>query len=342
LGRLLPIEEQGVMNVVYDMGGCQGVPVCGSICRVPKIFSVIVGYRPNLDHLQQLCAILVTDGASVIVVDNTEIPYLDATFFPKECRIVSQGTNSGIAQAQNVGIKAAVAETADVIVFFDQDSTIGPGFLQTLLLPLRIGKPDVVSPLCIDDISGDVLPSLRISKNGISNTVYYKSNMEPYGVDIVISSGIAATREVFQVAGLLDEGLFIDFVDTEWCLRCRSKGIPIRVVPSAMMRHRIGNKSLRLGRFTLTVHSPERCYYQIRNCFHLFRKPHIPLLLAIKETFSVFLSRMLLLFLLEQRSKYFMAYLIGVLDGLCGVEGAKTIDKKKIYDTNNLQERKVI
>jgi rhamnosyltransferase len=138
----------------------------------------------------------------------------------------------------------------------------------------------------------------------------------------VISSGTAATREVFEVAGTFDEGLFIDFVDTEWCLRCRSKSISIRVVPSAVMHHRIGSKSINLGITTVFVHSPVRCYYQLRNCFHLFRKGHIPFLFALRETASVFFNRALLLLFVRDRSAYAKAYFRALRDGSRGVTGS--------------------
>lgn len=299
------------------------LPPSGALAYAERTCAVIVGYRPNQHQLQQLCASLTADGSHVVIVDNTETPYLDAAVFPVKCRVISLGSNTGIAHAQNVGIETAIADGAGIIAFFDQDSTIASGFLRTLISPLRVGSPDVVSPLCVDDVSDAELPSVRISKYGTSAAIFRGNISEPYDVDVVISSGIAATREVFQVAGLLDEGLFIDFVDTEWCLRCRSKGIPIRVVPAAVMRHRIGTKSVRVARFTVLVHTPERCYYQLRNCFHLFRKSHIPVLFALRQTSSVFFSRVLLLFVLGLRSDYLKAYLKAVRDGLTGVDGAK-------------------
>ena len=301
-------------------------PAKGSILSQKiQVFSVIVGYQPNQCQLAKTCAILTADGASVVVIDNTEEPYLDDSLFPVECKIVSLNHNTGIAHAQNMGIKAAIADGADIIVLLDQDSTVAPGFLHTLISSLSVGHPGIVSPLCVDDINNVQLAAVRINKFGMSSAVYCESNTEPYLVDVVISSGIAVTREVFQIVGFFDEGLFIDFVDTEWCLRCRSKGVSIRVVPAVTMRHRIGMKSILLfGRFTVLVHSADRCYYQLRNCFHLFRKSHIPLLFALKEMFSVFFSRMLLLFILDRRADYFKAYLMAVKDGLVGVEGRKT------------------
>ena len=238
------------------------------------------------------------------LVDNTEQPYLVERQLPPGCELITLGRNTGIAHAQNVGTATATAAGADVIVFLDQDSTIEPGFLRALVSPLHVGTPDIVSPLYCDDASKVELPSVRVNRYGMTRAVRRGDSSGPYSVDVVISSGTAATKEVFEVAGTFDEGLFIDFVDTEWCLRCRSKQISIRVVPAAVMHHRIGSKSISLGVLTIFVHSPIRCYYQLRNCFHLFRKRHIPFLFALRETASVFLSRALLLLFVDQRSTY--------------------------------------
>lgn len=286
-----------------------------------KICCVIVCYRPTVSRLRRLCETLESDGSTVIVVDNTEPPFLVDRQLSSGCVLIRQGSNTGIAHAQNVGTAAALDAGADVVTFFDQDSMIEPGFLRALVAPLRAGTPDIVSPLYCDDASKVELPSVRVSRCGLATAVRRGASTIPYSVDVVISSGTAATKEVFHVAGTFDESLFIDFVDTEWCLRCRSKQIPIRVVPAALMQHRIGSKSIRLGVFTIFVHSPARCYYQIRNCFHLFRRRHIPFLFAARETVSVLLSRALLLLFVGDKSAYVRAYGRALRDGAKGVTG---------------------
>jgi rhamnosyltransferase len=263
------------------------------------------------------------DGAHVILVDNTELPYLLDQPRSSDCQLITLGRNTGIAHAQNVGVTSAIAAGAKVVVFFDQDSTITPGFLETLVSPLSVGKPDIVSPLYFDDTSNSALPSTKVSRHGVTSTVHHYDSLEPYLVDVVISSGTAASVEVFEVAGLFDEDFFIDFVDTEWCLRCRSKMIPIRVIPAAVMKNRIGSSSVRIGLTTVFVHSPVRCYYQIRNCLLLFRKRHIPVLFAIRELVAVFYNRTLLLFIVDEKASYFRAYSCALIDGFRGVTGVK-------------------
>lgn len=287
------------------------------------ITCVIVSYRPDVAQLVRLCQCILMDGAKVIVVDNTESPGPISNKLPEGCHLIALGSNTGIAHAQNVGVAHALDTGASVLVFFDQDSKIEPGFLRSLVAPLQPGAPEITSPLYVDDDSNVALPSLRLGRFGLPVAVYAAGTTDPCPVDIVISSGTAATREVFAVAGAFDEALFIDSVDSEWCLRCRSKQIPIHVVPAAVMRHRIGSRSIRVGRLTVLQHSPIRCYYQVRNCFHLMRRKHVPLAFALRHTLSVLFSRSILLFFVGNRTDYLKAYFAGLRDGIRGVAGAK-------------------
>ncbi len=286
-----------------------------------KVCSVVVCYRPDIGALFELCRILLRDGSGVILVDNTEMPYLDAHAVPEGCELITLAFNSGIAHAQNMGIESALRAGSDVIAFFDQDSTIRPGVLSTLVAALDPVAPEVVSPLYYDADSDAELPSLRLNRCGLVRAIHRDESAPAYPVDVVISSGTVATKRVFEIAGKLDERLFIDYVDTEWCLRCRSKNVPIRVVPAASMRHRIGSKSIDLGFATVMVHSPVRCYYQIRNCLHLFRMRHVPRLFALRETLATCFSRALLLLFVSDRRRYGLAYWYALRDGFKGVTG---------------------
>lgn len=291
--------------------------------RPPAICGIIVCYRPDIAEVMSVCRHVLADGASVVVVDNTEIPYLGSDQLPDGCTLITLGCNSGMGHALNVGLARALAAGAAVIVFFDQDSKVGPGLVKRLAASIRPGFAEIVSPLCVDDRTGAALPSLRLSRLGMSRPVHRADLSSRYPVDIVISSGTVATPEVFELAGAFDESLFIDFVDTEWCLRCRARQIPIYVVPTEVMRHSIGSRHFRFGPLTILVHSSTRCYYQIRNSFLLLRMRHVPVVFSVKQITSVIFSRIVLLFRVENRSRYLKAYWSAVRDGLKGIGGAR-------------------
>lgn len=287
-----------------------------------RICAVIVAYHPDVDMLAALCARLSLEAA-VVVVDNTEGTGVARNALPGGTEVLALGTNTGIAHAQNVGIARALDRGSDVVVLFDQDSQIMDGFVGVLIRGLDPSRSVVVAPRHVDAAQGYELPSERLAPLGWPRRVTSGGRMAPYPVDVVIASGTAVTRGAFAAAGLLDEALFIDLVDTDWCLRCRAHGVPINVVPEAVMRHSVGSATHDAGVARVLVHSPTRCYYQIRNSLLLFRRPYIPFLFALRETVGIVISRALLLFFVANRSAYLGAYLAAIKDGLAGVTGRR-------------------
>jgi rhamnosyltransferase len=292
------------------------------------IHAVVVCYHPDVVALQRMCRNLLAGGARLLLVDNTPGGGLGGAFSappfsPPDCAVMALGRNTGLAHAQNVGIRQALDAGAQVVVFFDQDSELDASFLPRLTAALVPGRPAIVAPRLVDEALGTELPSTRLSARGLPAPAYCGDRTTLLPVDVVIASGSAATREVFEVAGLMDDGLFIDSVDTEWCLRCRAHAVPIHVVPGAVLRHRIGQSSTRIAGTTVLLHSPTRCYYQIRNSLLLFKRAHVPFLFALREALSVAWSRLLLLTVVDDKTAYLRAGLSGLADGLRGVTGER-------------------
>jgi rhamnosyltransferase len=287
-----------------------------------RIGAVVVAYHPNVDSLSALCARLSAEAA-VLVVDNSEGAGVAHAQLAGAAEVLALGTNTGIAHAQNVGIARALDRGSDVVVLFDQDSQIPDGFVGVLTRTLDPARAEVAAPRHVDAAQDYELPAASLGPLGWPRRVTSAGRSAPYPVDIVIASGTAATRPALAAAGPLDEGLFIDLVDTDWCLRCRARGVPIRVVPQAVMRHSVGSATHDAGVAHVLVHTPVRCYYQIRNSLLMFRKPYIPFLFALRETVGIVVSRALLLFFVANRSAYLRAYLSAIKDGLAGVTGKR-------------------
>ena len=105
----------------------------------------------------------------------------------------------------------------------------------------------------------------------------------PYIVDtggsirMLISSGALFPREALLELGLMDEGLFIDHIDTEWFLRAKDRGWRVFGVCDAVMDHGLGERTVMvwLGRWRyLPVHQPFRYYYIYRNSVLLYRRSY--------------------------------------------------------------------
>ena len=80
---------------------------------------------------------------------------------------------------------------------------------------------------------------------------------------------------VIEAVGGMNEGYFIDHVDTEWCLRARMAGWQIFGVCAARLTHALGDRIIRIwfGRWReVSVHSPLRDYYILRNTVLMLRQ----------------------------------------------------------------------
>lgn len=277
-------------------------------------FSVIVTYHPDVSRVQRMVDVLSSLNVIVVIVDNSELK--DDTLDFSSANLISLGYNSGIAHAQNIGIAHAIEHNAKGIVFFDQDSHIDESLIVRLIRSVDVSYPLVVAPVFFDEKNGFEYPAILVSQHGLRKKIYPSSWSEPAEVDIVISSGSTVNREGLDIIGMMNEDFFIDYVDTEWCLRARARGVSIKVLPDAIMKHSIGDNSLDFKYFKVPVHSPARRYYRVRNSFYLLMLPHIPKLLAVREILFAFLHQTVILCAVNGRRRYLSYFFKALKDAM--------------------------
>ena len=285
-----------------------------------KVYSIIVCFNPNVDQLIKLCSDLINQKSNVVLVDNS----LDSSLkgiVNNNIELIELGDNLGIAKAQNIGIQFAIKQNADIFIFFDQDSEIENGFLESLISPLNLSEPLVTTPVFFDKRDGFRFPSYRLNKFGLLRIVI--ENNSNYFVDVMISSGSATNRKTIELVGLMNEDYFIDFVDTEWSLRCKSKNVPIKVISNAKMIHAIGEKSIDLKLMRLFIHSPTRTYYKVRNSILFLNNKNVPFLLGIKEIASALVHNFIIIFIVSNKVQYINNYFEAIVDGIKGKKGKK-------------------
>lgn len=282
-----------------------------------KVCAVIVTYRPDWVNVAALVRTITQDCADYIIIDNSDT----AGPVPSSLNVIGLGANMGIARAQNVGIDHCLKQHSDVIVFFDQDSILPDFFLSKLVQPIIDGTSRITAPVFYDAAAQFDYSIIAITKWGFRKKLHTGRKGGALTTNVAISSGTAVESGVFGLAGTMDESLFIDFVDTEWCLRCWQKGLSVLIVPQVSMAHSIGSTTLNLGFFRVPVHTPQRRYYRIRNSLLLLRLRHVPKLMALREiTFSL-VQQFILIALCKDRVAYFHHLVLGLRDGLFNKRG---------------------
>ena len=83
--------------------------------------------------------------------------------------------------------------------------------------------------------------------------------------DFTITSGSMIKMSLFRDVGYMDEQLFIDYIDYDFCLRLRDEGYKILYVKDAVLNHELGERRISNTGIQHTSHAAERIYYQTRN-----------------------------------------------------------------------------
>ena len=139
---------------------------------------------------------------------------------------------------------------------------------------------------------------------------------------------------IYEQVGPFRDDFFIDYVDTEYCLRVKNHGLKIIVACSARLLHKLGNqKKFKVGGIEVrpTFHSAIRWYYISRNRISMIREygMHFPHWLIYEMVINGYGFLRMLLFE-DRKWKKILALTFGTLDGLKGQMGAISTSRKRM------------
>lgn len=286
-----------------------------------KVVGVLVSFNPEVGIFPDVIGSISSQLFKLIIVDNgssnvDSIKNICGRFVNVE--ILALDSNIGLASAQNSGVSVALACSASHIIFFDQDSIISSGMIDALLSAeseiISSGeKLAAIGPSFFDPETKDEYPVSRYFGPFISRTPVFDF---PVKADFIIASGSMFRVEIFDIVGLMKDDLFIDYIDVEWCLRAKSLGYSVFVAPKAKMSHTIGDKRFSLFGRKVSVHSPLRRYYLVRNSFFMVSMPHIPFGYKLREVVFNILRAFVSLFLAKKKVDVLKYIYYGLVDGL--------------------------
>lgn len=277
--------------------------------EIKDIVIVLVLYKPNTKQLDNLK--MLSSSADVIAVDNTPLPQNNTVEDIGLVEYVSIGKNVGIACAQNIGIDRAIQSGYNYILFLDQDSVVDKKFLRDIMLEYQHIKS-------IDSRIAALGPRIVNIKDGKP----YKDSIGDKDfaiVDTIISSGTLVETKNLQRVGGMEEDLFIDVVDHEWCWRCKSNGYNVYMTRRVHMHHEVGNNTVHFLGLQLLLSSPFRYYYKYRNSIWMMKRDYVPFIWKIKKIIWLLLYMLTFTWwsIIDSSKKDFLQYSIkGIKAGL--------------------------
>lgn len=235
------------------------------------IIAVVPTFRPDETLVSRLDA-LAGQVTAIVVVDDGSPPDAEpvlAMIVAAGYEVIRSNTNAGIAAALNTGVRLALTRGADFVLTVDQDSALPPDYVASALGAFLVAAPETrVGVVCTDRVNGQPSIPERTTPEGLGV------------VRIAIQSGFLISRACLQECGLFDDRLFIDTVDTEYCLRIAERGYITVVGPGTDISHSLGEQALLrpFGRQRYVdgepahyeYHKPFRRYYIVRNNIDLY------------------------------------------------------------------------
>lgn len=293
------------------------------------ITAIVVSYNPDPDRFRRLIDSVVPQVRRVAVVDNgsseTILCFLRDMTTQKNVELIELGRNEGIAAAQNAGIRYALDCGHDYVLLLDHDSSLMPECVALLLGAHQslsdFGVPvAAVGPRYLDETTGAQAPFLRFGRWNFQK-IYCDDGDEFIESSVLISSGSLISSMALRTIGLMDETLFIDGVDWEWCFRASSRGYRTFGVTGASMLHNLGDSGIRVMRWKVPLHSPLRHYYAYRNAVLLCKRTVVPF--SWKFHFSVRLAIRFVIYMVLaphrlERCRYIFR---GLCDGMLNRSG---------------------
>ena len=286
-----------------------------------RVCAVVVTFFPDAGFPERLEKIA-TQVSRVVVVDNgtsgRSSLNLDMALGIREgITCIRNRENIGVAAALNQGVRAALkgGERFSWITTFDQDSLPAPDMVERMKKAWK----------CHPDPERLMVAGPR--------TVFVGSTLRPSpaadpswtDANYVITSGSLFSSRAFEVAGYFHEGLFIDYVDVEYCLRLRTLGYQVIEVHSAEILHQMGRleENVLVGTTVHpTHHPPLRRYYQFRNALLLHRQYRTSQRPWRRRNRLILIKMLILIVLYEKRRlQSLMQAMRGIGHGLAGRSG---------------------
>jgi GT2 family glycosyltransferase len=183
--------------------------------------------------------------------------------------------NVGVAEGNNVGIRAALKDGCSSVLLINNDTVFDPDLFSKLNEGLEQYKCEMVLPkiLYFDDprkiwCAGGQFNRLR----GYAAIHYGEGEPDTGSFDTARQVEYAPTccmlirNTVFSLVGLMDEKYFVYSDDLDFCYRAKLAGLSLYYLPNTRILHKISSLTGgALSNFSLRFGTRNRVYFILKN-----------------------------------------------------------------------------
>ena len=279
--------------------------------------ALVTLYNPSEKEFNN-CRILSQQVDTVILCDNSQESH--ETVFQNEKNIIyiTKNENLGLGAAFNVALKNDTYgwKDDDLIIFFDQDSQIGEGYIQALQDEYQ--KIETLIPNL-----GCLGPVFYNTSNGRTERPRQKKNItdETYEVSNTITSSLMMRYGNLKRIDFWNEKVFLDLADWDLCWRMQKAGMVCCMTEKVVLHHSVGNGEKKVGPIKLRVGQPFREYYQTRDALYLLQENYVPLKMRLRLIANVTIRPVVHYLMLDDKKSRMKFIRRGINDYKKGVHG---------------------
>lgn len=282
-----------------------------------KLYALVTLYNPGKAEADN-CRMLAKQVDTVILCDNSkktnELEFCDE----ENVIYTTQKKNLGLCGAFNAALKEQdiMWEDDDIIVFFDQDSRIGDGYIKALhdeycKIEKIIPNLGCLGPIFYNTSNGKV-ESPRQRKAITADT---------YSVCNTITSSLMTRYKNLKEIGFWNENVFLDMADWDLCWRMEKAGLLCCMTEKVTLHHSVGNGEKKAGPIKLRVGQPFREYYQTRDALYLLQEKYVPIKMKLRLIANVTIRPIAHCILLNDKMLRMKYIKRGVCDYKKGIHG---------------------
>lgn len=210
----------------------------------PFVYVVVLNWNGATDTLECLKSLYVSDYGNfrILVVDNhstDDSVRRIRNAYPGQKVIVSDH-NRGFAGGNNLAIRQAMEDGADYIWLLNNDAAVEADTLPAMLKKAQ--ESDCIAS--VGCVIHDPKPSQNIQVWGggrvncwLGIATHFRSEVPFENLDYICGASILLSTRALKEVGILDEGYFLYWEDTELCFRLRAAGWMLAVAPRARVWH---------------------------------------------------------------------------------------------------------
>lgn len=182
--------------------------------------------------------------------------------------------NSGVAEGNNIGIRAALRDGCSLVLLINNDTAFGPSLVSELSSGMHQHECEMVVPKILYFDAPTIIWSaggyLSWIRGSARHFGFDEKDNGKFDRDREINYNptccMLIKREVFERVGLMDAKYFVYFDDTDFCLRAHRAGMRLFYVAKAKLFHKVGkltggSESL----FTIRYCTRNHVYYLLKH-----------------------------------------------------------------------------